>query len=303
MKKIINGILVLLTFFPLICVSEEIESANNKHKPQGQIDVKLPHIGNFAVQDTQQIGPLISYGQTNLDKNQTQLYIFSMANKGVQINNIEIYPSIAYGITDKLTLLLTVPYAASFRQGAQKSSGVEDTQAQLEYAYYYKSSSTFQDQATVFAFVQTPTGSVSKKPPTGSGSPSYYFGSTFSRFYVDWYAFTSPGILVTTPHDNVKSGNQFYYQFGLGKNINYETNKWIFDWLLEANGQYNQKNRINGIFDLNSGGNIVFLTPSLFVSTNNLTLQFGIGFPILQNLYGNQLKSAYIMAGNFAWTF
>lgn len=146
---------------------------------------------------------------------------------------------------------------------------------------------------------------------------------------------------MTTPHDDTKHGNQYFYQVGLGRNIltlytadpkvttgtkdtkqskhtnNMKQNKdikntddtkdsddndetknskcsnWIFALMVEADGQYSEKDKINGIINPNSGGNVVFITPSLWISSKKLILQFGIGFPVVQDLYGNQNKMNY----------
>jgi hypothetical protein len=303
MKKIIINLLLILTFFPLICFSKMTEEEGNNKNQAEQKQKEPPAVGNFAVPSSQQARPLISFGQSNLDKNVAQIYMFPATLVGEHKNYIDIAPSFVYGLTDNLTFVFTTPYAVHLREEERESSGISDYSAQLEYGFYNKSTSSFQEQASFVALIKAPTGSDMKQPPTGFGSPSYFLGGVFSRLYLDWYAFTSPGLLLTTPHNNVKIGNQFVYQFGLGKNISYVTNKWIFNWLIEADGQYTETNHIFGIADPNTGGNVVLLTPSLRFSTEKMALQGGVGFPIVQNLHGNQFKNRYLIAANVTWTF
>lgn len=140
------------------------------------------------------------------------------------------------------------------------------------------------------------TGSAQKQPPTGFGSPSFFIGSTLSRMYVDWFAFASPGVVLTTRHNDTKFGNQFLYQGGFGRHlIN------IKGWMIEGDGQYSQRNKINGGIDFNSGGNVVYVTPSLWVSSKKLIVQLGVGLPVTQNLYGNQTKDSYLLVANLGW--
>ncbi|KTD71733.1 hypothetical protein Lste_0018 [Legionella steelei] len=66
-------------------------------------------------------------------------------------------------------------------------------------------------------------------------------------------------------------------------------------------GQYSQRNKINGGIDFNSGGNVVYVTPSLWVSSKKLIVQLGVGLPVTQNLYGNQTKDSYLLVANLGW--
>jgi hypothetical protein len=71
--------------------------------------------------------------------------------------------------------------------------------------------------------------------------------------------------------------------------------------MIEVDGQYNQKNKIKGHSDPNSGGNAIYITPSLWVSSKNLLLQFGISVPVSQHLYGHQQHFDYALNFNCAW--
>ncbi len=73
--------------------------------------------------------------------------------------------------------------------------------------------------------------------------------------------------------------------------------------MVEADGQYTGKNKINGVKDPNSGGNVLFITPSMWISSNHLILQLGAGVPVIQHLIGTQDKNSYLLALNIGWTF
>ncbi|HHZ4597756.1 TPA: hypothetical protein ACWCZX_002625 [Legionella pneumophila] len=72
--------------------------------------------------------------------------------------------------------------------------------------------------------------------------------------------------------------------------------------MIEGDGQYAQRNRINGDIDFNSGGNVVYVTPSLWASSKKLIAQLGVGLPVTQNLYGNQTRNSYVLVANVGWT-
>lgn len=257
--------------------------------------------GNFALPSSQQPGPLIGFGQDIIDKNETQLFLFADDYKGINQHFIDLIPSVLYGITDNLSFLVNAPYAASFKSGEQQSSGFEDGSAQIEYAFYNKSTSNFVDQATVVTNMSFPMGSTQKNPPTGVGSPSFFLGTTYNRKYVKWSFFGSPGAVLTTDENGTQFGNSYLYQCGLGRSIA-DTGRWIFAWMTEVDGTYTQKNKVSGVIDPNSGGNVIYLTPSLWASTKKFIFQFGIGFPVSQHWYGKQINDSYFLATNISWS-
>jgi len=73
--------------------------------------------------------------------------------------------------------------------------------------------------------------------------------------------------------------------------------------MFEIDGQYTGQNKIKGMFDLNSGGNVVYATPSIWVSSENFLFQFGVSVPLTQNLFGKQNKFDYALNLNVAWSF
>lgn len=195
------------------------EVANAQQGIEEKKESPLPKIGNFLLPGSQQPGPLISNGQNIIDKNQVQLFLLGNTFKGPGKQSSEIIPSLLYGITDDFSVLFTVPFAARLREEQARSAGIEDMSVQFEYSFFSDETSEHNDQATVYANVSFPTGSTKKDPSTGDGSPNFLLGLSLDREWVDWFAFTSPGVVLGTTHDNVKRGTQFLYQFGVGRNI------------------------------------------------------------------------------------
>jgi hypothetical protein len=289
--QLVYRLLVVLIF--LLFASASYGSRSNQQPPA---------IGNFALSTSQQPGPLVGFGENIINKNQIQLFLAADDFGGVNKHFVDVIPSILYGITDALSIFINAPIAASYVQNANHSSGFEDAFIQLEDAFYTRKTQFFIDQATIVGNITFPTGSATKQPPTGAGSPSFFLGTTFNRMYTDWFVFISPGAMLTTTNDNTKLGDEFLYQFGFGRNIKV-INGWLFAWMLEVDGQYTQRNKINGTTDLNSGGNVIYATPSLWISSKKLILQLGAGVPIEQSLYGNQTRNSYLLIANLGWTF
>ncbi len=267
-------------------------------------EAKDPCRGNFALPASQQPGSLIGFGENMIDRNQLQLFLFGDDFIGKEKHFIDLVPGILYGITDDFSVFFNVPVALSYQVNQNHSSGLEDLFLQLEYAIYTRKPSAFScssDQVTIVANVSFPTGSSHKIPPTGFGSLAYFLGATYNRTWEKWFWFTSYGAQFPTSHDRTRFGNQYLYQFGFGRNI-MNVKGWILAWMIELDGTFSERNKIKGISDPDSGGNVIYATPSFWASSKNWILQFGFGSVVQQHLFGNQKRNQYLISFNVGCT-
>lgn len=260
-----------------------------------------PKIGNFALRTSQQPSGHFGFGGNIIDKGDVQLFLFAEEFVGNRKVTSNLVPNVLFGITDDFSIQLNFPFSPYMQDGDEKSRGREDFFMQFEYAFYNKSTSTYVNQATVVTHFTTPTGSARKNPPTGFGSPSFFIGGTYYHFRVNWFAFVASGAMLTTSHRGTQISNQYLYQGGIGRNIP-SPKGWIYAGLLELDGQYAGKNQFEYLLDVDSGGNIIFVTPSLWVSSEKFLLQFGVSFPVAQRTFGQQRKINYALNLNCAWT-
>lgn len=309
-KRILGQILILIIFsFSSLAGEEEAnqkgnveEKADDKKAEDEKIEEKPPPIGNFSLPASQQPAALFGFGGNVIDEGEVQFYFFADEFSGKNKKTIDLIPSVLFGVTKELSIFFNFPFTPLLRDGRNRSSGLQDFFIQLEYAFYSKSNFCYVDQATIVGNVTFPTGSIKKNPPTGFGSPSLFLGGTYYRTMVDWFFFTSQGAVLTCSDNRVKFGDQFLYQFGLGRNFPSPLG-WIYAWMVELDGQYTKKNRIGRVLDKNSGGNVIYATPSLWISSKEMTIQFGVSFPLNQNLFGRQRKVDYALNFNFSWSF
>ncbi|WP_233590574.1 hypothetical protein [Legionella qingyii] len=278
-----------------------------------------PTVGNFSLATSQQPGPFFSFGQNIIDKNQLIVsfnsnYLYSQTQ---QI--LDATPSLLYGITDSVSLLLTLPVALRYKNDNQNLSGISDLSLDLEYAFYNHDNSKYSDQATIILAPTFPisnlytiskslnpdkrvSGFSKKNSPTSFNAMTYFIGTTYSRTLIDWYIFIAPGALFISKQDSIQEGTQYYYNLGIGHNIKSEEKKYIFSGLLEFNGEYSDKTKLASNVVPNTGGNIIYATPSLWFSTPKLIVQVGISLPVSQYWYGNQSSISYYASGIITWT-
>ncbi|MBA2649359.1 MAG: hypothetical protein H0U75_07150 [Legionella sp.] len=160
-------VLLFITITPIIGKGETIVSKLTS-------DDNPPNKGNFALPTSQQPGPFFSFGQSLIEKNQVQFYIAPSYLKVEDGHFLTIFSSAVYGLTDKSSLLMTVPVAAEYKIGMTQSHGLGDIYFQGEYAFYNASSSKYADQMTIIGGLTAPTGSYYTSPSTGLGAMSFF---------------------------------------------------------------------------------------------------------------------------------
>ncbi len=261
-----------------------------------------PNAGNFILRSSQQPGSLVGFGGNIIDKNETQINMLFDDYMGVGEHFIDFVPATSYGISDTTTITITIPYAVSYKSQQQHSNGFEDAYVQLEHAYYFNSTSRYTDQATFLGNLFIPTGSTQKNPRTGNGAVSFFLGGTFTRMYVDWFYFGGLGAVLPTTNRGSRNGNTYLYQFGFGRNIK-DVNGWILAWVTEFDGTQTQHNRINNVQDPNSGGNVIYVTPSFWSSNNAFIFQIGAGYAVAQHWNGQQPRDTWLLVSNIGVSF
>lgn len=262
-----------------------------------------PNIGNFALPGPQQPGPFLSFGQTLIGRNYLQVSLDTYSPFPVGGAFDKVNATMTYGITDSTSLYFNYPIEADVVTRTHRMTGLLNIVVQLEQAVYTVGNKRYQDQGTIVGALTVPMNEVTtNRFQQGYDAPAYFLGGTFNRTYVDWLGFVSPGVQITSTSKHIRLGSQVLYQAGLGRDIFSVSDKSILFGLLEVDGQYTQRDRVFGHELPNTGGNVVSVIPSLWLSTQNLIVQAGIGFPVVQNLYGNQTKMDYFIAGNVSWT-
>ena len=288
------------------CFSQLLFASTDEQAAVDDTQVRSPPSnGNFALRGSQQPGPLLSFGQTIIGRNQLQLYLdtFSPYHVGGAFDSLN--GSLTYGITDSTSLYINYPIKSNSETRVFRSSSLSDVTLQLEHAFYTVGNTKYQDQATIVGSITLPiqNDTTSRSPRAqGFGSPTYFLGTTYNRTYLDWLGFVSPGVLFTTTSEHIRLGSQYLYQAGLEHTIIAISKQSILFGLLELDGQYTEKDLVRKYYLPNTGGNFVAMTPSLGFSTQRSIAQVGIGFPVVQNLNGNQTKIRYFIAANFSWT-
>jgi len=249
-------------------------------------------IGNFALATSQQPGPLYGFGQNFLDKGELQFSLYEDYQKIVSQEQYDTMPGFLYGITDDLSVYFNLPL------DYYKNMGIEDSvyvsaAAQLEYAFFSKSTYEWAFQSSFLIAMAGPSGSMVRQAKSHQKTTNFFVGATSNYMSFDWYYFCSFGelfFIYDKTGNGIKKGDNFLYQAGIGVNIK-RLDNYIFMFMTELLGTYIARTTINGEYDNQSGGNLIFLAPSLWFSSDHITLQFGISIPLYQGQYVYKNKS------------
>jgi hypothetical protein len=75
------------------------------------------------------------------------------------------------------------------------------------------------------------------------------------------------------------------------------------DLILELNGESHSKQRIGGIDDPNSGGNLIYLSAGVRFGPERWSVSLSAGFPIVQDVNGIQHETEFRLLGGFGMSF
>jgi hypothetical protein len=282
-------------------------------KEEGETEEELG-IGNLGLPTSQQPEALFGFGQ-NVVGNQDLLVeeIFSFI-KGPCSRNRGLESDFFYGLRENLTFTLFVPAELQLCQNGVCSRGINNILIGGEWAFYSKDSKKFAKQATFVFDIELPTGNSVKNPPTGDNSVSLFAGFTGSYIGERPYLYGSFGATITPPQNGNSLGSTLLYEFGGGYDF-FLVKDWIFMGTVEWSGIFTHGisagSPVPGAGDSDttepaasvSNTNIVFLGPTIFISTKKFILEAGIQWPIVQNGFSYEDKTSYRAAVSLVYKF
>lgn len=232
-----------------------------------------------------------------------------------QITNTSI--SISYGITEDLSINARLPYIKrkNIREGEIEdgeaeahthggSSGLGDL---LLLGQYRVLQSKTANIAVNFG-IKTPTGETNDidkdgvrfetEFQPGSGSWDFLFGVAVSKQSGSFgyhanilYNKTTEGSQSTEIGDALSYNAALTYRLNGGNHTSHSHShdteiKW--DLMLEINGEKRKKNKISGNTEEHTGGNTIFLSPGIRVSSGKFGGFLSFGIPVVENQNGKQ---------------
>ena len=219
---------------------------------------------------------------------------------------------IGYGITDKLTVSLNIPYEQvnNIREAHSDepdeihqhgdSKGFGDMTIMAQYRFLKTDDKL---EAAVLGGLKIPTGKTNDRdihgetfeaeflPGSGAWSPIFGIAATknFGRVSLDTnlqYTIRNGGTQATN------LGDLFNYNAAVSYRAVNGDIAW--DLILEANGEWKEKQKIRWTWDGNSGGHMILISPGIrLVVRKKMSAFLSVGIPALQDLNGIQDDTNY----------
>lgn len=210
-----------------------------------------------------------------------------------------LHTEIIYGITADLAVTLAVPYFLDRKSDAggveRSSSGMGEILVRTKYRFWRKDSLGMQDAAAFIVGIKLPTGDDDKTPKLGSGSTDFLFGLTAARESLVWFYFGDIRYRLNTEGSgDLEKGDRFFVDLAIG------IRPWLVDYLkpdlvvlAELNWETLMRNKLDGAHIEDSGGSLLFISPSFFFTYRNWAVKGGVQLPVYQYLYGEQPEVDY----------
>lgn len=243
--------------------------------------------------------------------------------------------SAGYGLTDDLSLLVTLPYVYKFdiastvngtRLHQGNAVGLGDLTLMAQYRFLRDRGDKF--DAALYAGVKMPTGETNEKDrfgefiitddQAGTGSWDPILGLAVSKEF-DKFSLHASGMykIATDGKRGVDAGDVLNYGLALTHRVGPESgfvNRVLpkrllghdLDWdlITEVNGQWAERVRINGVPDNSHGGNLVYFTKGSRVTVDDTwVVNWASSVLLLEGLNGFQSEPEMQLTLNVSRAF
>lgn len=223
---------------------------------------------------------------------------------------------IMYGLTQYLSLELRLPIFFEKKVSEVnpttglysyfKASGLGKVELLSKLRIYHDYAFQKRNQIVLVSGLLFPTSrtaltSIEKKPIIGNRSMDFIVGTAGAFETTKFYHFAALVYRMNTSARRIKEGDQFLYSYAFGYRPDKpDVNKvdWVF--LVDVDGRWQDKDKVNGERLSNTGHKTIFAGPSFFRSRGNLILKGSVQIPVIQHLNSLQEKFDYrAMLGAF----
>jgi len=243
--------------------------------------------------------------------------------------------SMAYGLSDSLMLSLNLLYISrnNIRAGEEENGiaevhhhgdakGIGDMTALLQYKMYDMDDMQF----SMLYGLKLPIGKTNVYDGNelleldlqpGSGSWDLLAGMAWSKSFAALsldtnllYQYTTEGEQETILGDLLNYNASIAYTLMSAENSHHHSKlhndllDYGVDIFVELNGEYRKRDRIRGIENDNTGGNVLYFSMGTRLTTNKSFNAFAlVSLPMIENLYGLQTDNNYKMVLGVGFSF
>lgn len=237
---------------------------------------------------------------------------------------LSIPTTFVYGFTAKFAGSIMIPWldkdlrtTSSGERITRETSGIGDIPLLAKYRVFTEDYPGGTSRLSVIGGLEVPSGetgdsdSHGKLPrnlQTGSGSWDPIAGFAYTQQSLDEEWDLNLTYQFNTEMHNFEFGDVLKYTLAyqhriLPLELPEEGLYTQLNVVLEANGEWSQKNEnTSGSID-NSGGHLLFLSPGLQIAAREYVAEVSVQLPVFQDLNGDQTETDYVVVGSIRVTF
>lgn len=284
------GLLLIFLFLTLFLIPKSLASINTD-------SAITPAKGQTVIRS------LVRFQTKSGDRTGENRKMFIVENRNIGV----------YGLQDGTTLFTTIPFLykelevnnASGGPSERRDAGLGDIRVFLKQRLWRKDRLGKTDRFALLGGLKFPTGDTDEKDGLGKLPKSLQLGSG------SWDPFVGP--VFTHQEHRYEFSQDLVYQFNttkgtfsFGDELSHNSGFWFRFWpwvlpeagvpsqlqlVLEFNGVWNQKNKLDGDKMGKEGGYTLYLSPGLQWVGSWWILEGSIQFPILQDLGRDEIRN------------
>jgi len=240
------------------------------------------------------------------------------------LRRLAIPTTVLYGFTEKLAGSITIPWleknlrtTSGGERIKRETSGIGDITLLSKYRVLTEDYPGATSRLSIIGGLEVPSGetgdsdSHGKLPrdlQRGSGSWDPIVGSAYTYQSLDEEWDLNLTYQLNTQARNFEFGDILKYTLAYQRRILPVElpEKGLYtqvNLVLEANGEWSQKDEaVSGSIG-DSGGHVLFISPGLQIAAREYVAEVSVQLPVLQDLNGDQTETDYVIVGSLRVTF
>lgn len=246
--------------------------------------------------------PVFGLGPHTLFKGGYEIHIGYHNDKtgGEKANKAVV--ELKYGLTGDWVIGAGLPYQR-ISEEAESASGISDLTLTSKYRFWRRDSLGLQESAALLLAVNLGNGDETAQPALGNGATDLITGLTYGYEGRKWYRWAAIRHRFNGENNQgLQAGDKTLIDLVVGVRLKptpYTKPDTV--WMLELNGEYRQRAKLNGQNLINSGGSEWFISPGLMWTKRNFAVKTGVQIPVTRDLNGQQDDSNYRFKLELEW--
>lgn len=241
--------------------------------------------------------PVFGPGPHVLFKDGVEIHLGTERNKSDSARTDMQKLAFKYGLTGDWVVGMDLPYQRD-RANLTTRKGVGDITLSTKYRFWREDTLGAQQSAAILLNLKLD----SSNAQVSTNTTDLLIGFTYGYESLKWYRWASMRYRFNQNRGGLRRGNRLFIDMAMGyrPQINdYRAPDTVL--ILELNGEFYERNALDGIDMAASGGNRWFVSPGIMWTLRNIAIKAGVQIPVWSNLDPFQPRSDYRASLELEW--